>query len=263
MLNGEPMSQRVDYDRIAAGYETRYERNDYTGIEHALRAFVGDAWVGNQRQVLEVGCGAGHWVHILRDSATAIVGLDPSAGMLRVARTRLVGARLIRARAEALPCRASGFDRVFCVNALHHFTDPAAFLREARRVLVTGGGLLTIGLDPHTGRDRWWIYDYVPSGLIYDRRRYPAAERIRALMEGAGFSGCETREVQHLPAHMTVSEAARRGFLDRTSTSQLMVISQAEYDAGVTRIHRADADAGGAKILRADLRVYATTAWVA
>jgi SAM-dependent methyltransferase len=177
--------------------------------------------------------------------------------MLTVARRRHADARLIRARAEALPCGTASAEHIFCVNALHHFRDPAAFFREARRVLVTGGGLLTIGLDPDTGRDRWWLYDYFPTALVEDRRRYLPAARIRELMQAAGFSACETRDVQHTPAQMTVSEAERRGFLDRTSTSQLMVISDAEYEAGRERIRAA----GGAALLCSDLRVRGTTGW--
>jgi hypothetical protein len=124
-------------------------------------------------------------------------------------------------------------------------------------VLVSGGRLLRIGLDPHAGRDRWWIYDYFPTALVEDRRRYLPTARIRELMQAAGFSACETLEVQHVPAQMTVSEAERRGFLDRTSTSQLMVISEAEYEAGMGRIRAAGAEA----ILWSDLRVRGTTGW--
>ena len=249
---------RVDYDVIAAKYDTRYERNDYSGVADALSAFLEKA----VRGALEVGCGTGHWLRFLRQSGLNVVGVDPSHGMLNVARARRADARLLRAHAEAIPCRPATFDRVFCVNALHHFSDPAAFFCETRRVLVGGGGLLTAGLDPHTGRDRWWIYDYFPSVLGEDRRRYLPAARIRELMEAAGFSRCETREVQHMPAEMTVNEAARRGFLDRTSTSQLMVISEEEYEAGLKHIHRDDDAAGGRKILRSDLRVYGTTGWI-
>jgi len=253
------MTELIDYDKVAAQYDARYQRNDYSGVAHALAAFVENARRASSWNVLEVGCGTGHWIRFFRDSATHIVGLDPSRGMLEIARTRLPDGRLIRAAAEALPCRTASFDRIFCVNALHHVTDPAAFFREARRALTDGGRVLTIGLDPHAGRDRWWVYDYFPTALIEDRRRYLSAARIRELMEAAGFTCCDTCEVQHIPARMTVGEAARRGFLDRASTSQLMVISQAEYDAGLKQIHRS-ADDGG-PILRADLRLYGTSGW--
>ena len=60
---------------------------------------------------------------------------------------------------------------------------------------------------------------------------------------------------------MTVSEASSGGFMDRTSTSQLMVISESEYEAGVTGIHEDVAATGGVKMLRSNLRIYGTTGW--
>lgn len=251
------MTEAVDYDRVAATYEGRYKRNDYSGIERAVREFLRTETRAAHRSVVEVGCGTGHWLHVFRDHHP--IGIDPADGMLRIAKDRLPDARLIRARAEALPLPDGSVDRLFSVNALHHFRDPAAFFREARRVLVDGGGLITIGLDPHTGHDRWWIYDYFPTALIEDRQRYLPATTIRELMQSAGFSACETREVQHIPAQMTVSEAERRGFLDRTSTSQLMVISDADYEAGMAHIRAG----GDGAMLRSDLRVYGTTGWLA
>ena len=40
---------------------------------------------------------------------------------------------------------------------------------EARRVLRAGGSLMSVGLDPHTALDQWWIYDYFPGALAADR----------------------------------------------------------------------------------------------
>ena len=90
------------------------------------------------------------------------------------------GTLLVRGTAERLPWADASFDRVFCVNALHHFFDARAFVTECRRVLRAGGGLLTIGLDPHTGLDRWWVYDFFPAALEADRQRYASTASIRA-----------------------------------------------------------------------------------
>jgi hypothetical protein len=60
---------------------------------------------------------------------------------------------------------------------------------------------------------------------------------------------------------MTVSDAEGRGFLDRASTSQLMVISRAEYEQGVARIRSENRGSGGTTVLQSDLRVYGTTVW--
>ena len=91
------MAERVDYDRIAGQYESRYERNDYSGIMRALMAFVGESARSNPGHILEAGCGTGHWIDVFRKSEIRVVGLDPSEGMLKVARTRLADASLIRA----------------------------------------------------------------------------------------------------------------------------------------------------------------------
>jgi SAM-dependent methyltransferase len=254
------MNERVDYDRVAPTFDSRYERNNYSGVEQAVAAFLEPAPTAQPR-VLEVGCGTGHWLRRFASTSTLVFGLDPSSGMLAVAREAAPG-RLVRGHAEALPFADRIWDRLFCVNALHHFSDQAEFFQEASRVLRESGGLLTIGLDPHNGQDQWWIYDYFPSALPRDRERYLPTRRIRELMEAAGFTDCETRIVQHLPREFTVNDARSGGFLERTSGSQLMVIPDAEYRAGVERIETANVAAGGAKILRSDLRLYATVGWV-
>jgi ubiquinone/menaquinone biosynthesis C-methylase UbiE len=91
----------------------------------------------------------------------------------------------VRARAEALPWRDATFDRVFCVNALHHFADRVRFFAEARRILKPGGALMSIGKDPHADRDSWWVYDYFPETLA-DRSRSLRARARPARRARAG-----------------------------------------------------------------------------
>ena len=244
--------QPVDYDVVASDYDRRYTRHQYAGIAAVLRRFLAGASGG----VLEVGCGTGHWLGEPDGASGTVTGVDPSAAMLRRARTAAPRAHLIRAAAEALPLSAARFDRAFCINALHHFRDQAGALRECRRVLKPGGTFLTIGLDPHTGGDRWWIYDYFPASLTADRLRYSSTGRVRALLAAAGFVEAVTEEAQHIPAAVPFADAVRLGMLDRASTSQLMVIDEAEYAAGLERLQREQ------PTLRADLRVFATVAHV-
>lgn len=241
--------QRVDYDALAPAFDRRYEHNSYEGVERSLVQFIGDVPL---RAVLEVGCGSGHWLKVLQHAAAVIAGADLSSGMLRLAREASPGAVLVRATAEHLPYRSSTFDRVFCINALHHFSDKRAFIHECRRVLAARGAFLTAALDPHTGLDEWWVYDYFPASLEADLIRYPSTERIREWLLEAGFASARTELVHRMPAERPFDVALARGHLDRRSTSQLMVIGDQEWERGIRRLREER------PVIRSNLRLFAT-----
>jgi ubiquinone/menaquinone biosynthesis C-methylase UbiE len=244
---------RVDYDAIAGVYDRRYQQNDFSGVENAVTSFAGS---NPGARVVEVGCGTGRWLRLLRAKGIKATGMDASSGMLSRAQSPVV-----QAVAEQLPYASGSIDRVFCVNALHHFSDKVAFVGEARRVLRPGGQLMIVGLDPHAGIDRWYVYDYFPSALPNDRRRYAATSQIREWMHQAGFTGCVTREAQHSPVRIDARTALREGRLDRTAASQLNLLTEAEYRLGIDRVRKETdlaATRGGTLELTADLRLYAT-----
>ena len=251
------MNHRVDYDRIASTYDRRYLNNDYSGVEKAVMEFVGPTRDG---RVLEVGCGTGHWLAALQGKTLALVGLDASMRMLERARASGCTA-LVCGDAGHLPWPGQSYDRLFCVNALHHFRDQRRFIDEARRVLRPGGRFMTVGLDPHTGLDRWYIYDYFEAALETDRRRYPPARQIHEWMATAGFVDAVTREVQHLPVCMSAPAAIAQGRLAKSAASQLAVLTDEQYQRGIDRI-RKDIESAEARETRldltADLRLYAT-----
>jgi SAM-dependent methyltransferase len=185
--------------------------------------------------------------------------------MLEQARARVPNARIVQGRAEALPFTDASFDRVLCVNAFHHFTDKTAFIAEARRVLRPGGGLLVCGLDPHTGNERWWIYDYYASALASDRQRFASSAAIITMLEHAGFTRARSSEVHRFASQHVAREALERGLLDQHTTSQLALLDAAEYAAGIERLRRdivAAEERDETLMLDTELRLYAVTAWV-
>jgi ubiquinone/menaquinone biosynthesis C-methylase UbiE len=249
----------VNYDALAGDYDRRYAVNDYSGVERALEGFLAGARGG---RAFEVGCGTGHWLRVCASAGLVAVGVDSSFAMLQRARAAGCTA-LVHARAERLPCGDGVFARLYCVNALHHFDDRVAFFVEARRVLAPGGQLLTIGLDPHTGIDQWYLYDYFDCVLEADKRRYSSTAEIRAWLHDAGFVAVRTTEVQHLPARLDARAALEEGRLARGVTSQLAMLTDNEYRRGMARIHDAIAAAsrrGETLHLTADLRLYGTYA---
>jgi ubiquinone/menaquinone biosynthesis C-methylase UbiE len=256
------LDRSVNYEHIAPVFDRRYQENDYAGIERSLLEFVGSPPC---KDVLEVGCGTGHWLEVLANAGYRAVGLEPARKMLEVAGSRLTDSVLVQGRAEALPWSESAFDRIVCINAFHQFSEQEKFIQQARRILRPGGGILISGLDPHTGLDRWWIYDYFPRVIEIDRERYPPAHKIQAMMLQNGFVECRTVETLHMPIRQPARYALEKGLLAKTSTSQLIVLTDEEYNRGMNQLLRDIESAEAAKrtfTIYADLRVYATTGWV-
>jgi SAM-dependent methyltransferase len=248
----------TDYDRIADRFDRRYELYRYDGVRETLLNFLG----ARPPDVLEVGCGTGHWLRVMAGHGSTIAGLDPSASMLQRARSAAPTARLVRARAEDLPWADASFDRIVCINALHHFADRVRFFGEARRVLKSGGGLLTIGKDPHAERDQWWVYDYFPETRDIDRSRFAPVRILRGELTTIGFAWAESAEADQIEHVTPAADALAGGVVDYSFTSQLTVLTKEEFDRGVERIRRAIADTEGGLDLVSDFRLYATVAWV-
>jgi len=77
-------------------------------------------------------------------SAEPITCVDPSDGMLGVARKKLDDATFIRASAEELPLPDKAFDFLSVGYALRHFSDLGTAFREFHRVLRPGATLLLL-----------------------------------------------------------------------------------------------------------------------
>ena len=86
----------------------------------------------------------------------AVVGLDPSAGMLREARKTFAGP-LVQGQVEALPFASARFDALTIGYALRHAADLDVAFRECRRVLKPGGRLLLLEISRPPARFRRWL----------------------------------------------------------------------------------------------------------
>lgn len=91
--------------------------------------------------LLDVGSGTGLCAALAQEivgSSGRVVALDPSSGMLEVARKRGVR-ETVEGRAESLPFPDATFDVVSMSYMLRHIEDLMLAFREARRVLRPGG----------------------------------------------------------------------------------------------------------------------------
>jgi SAM-dependent methyltransferase len=250
----------VDYDRVAAGYNKRYESGAYgpEGIAAKLLNLIHEA---GAEKILEVGCGTGHWLPILRDQAQ-VVGIDQSLGMLRKAVEQEGKFSLIQGDADLLPFRCQSFDMVYCVNAFHHFKYPSAFIARAYGLLKKNGVLAVIGMNPHSLQDRWFIYDYFPGTLEADLKRYPSPGTIADWMIAAGFGEIRRQVAEHILNDRQGDEVLS---LTREFTSQLTLLSTEEFAKGKDRIEsdlRQAEKTGEKMVFPVDISLSMVTGWV-
>ena len=235
------VSTHVNYDRLASTYNRRFgEGDDRSGTTQALLNLVRDlgAALGRAPRVLEVGCGTGKWLADLSPASPRLFGLDLSMGMLRQACQRPISLFLSRGQAERLPFPARSFDLVYCVNAIHHFDRPAAFVSEACRLLRPGGRLAAIGMDPHGRRESWYVYRYFEGVYETDLRRFPSWAQIAGWMSAEGLA-VECRVVDRIWSPKTGRAVLDDPFLRQESCSQLALLSREAYQAGLRRIEAA------------------------
>jgi SAM-dependent methyltransferase len=251
------MSPRfVDYDRIAESYDRRYDLNRLDGVARALEESL--ARTGVER-ILDVGCGTGRWLAELAPRANLAVGLDLSLGMLLRVPVEDGREALVCGSGESIPLADSSIDFVTCVNAIHHLGAPSSFVFDAERLLRPRGALAVVGLDPHPGRDRWYLYDYFPEARGLDLQRYPSAEQLRTWMTASGLEDIETVEVERIQRRFTGGEILEEYFLQRQASSQLALLTDEAWAQGLHRIRMAiqeGEDQGEPPVFEVDLALF-------
>jgi ubiquinone/menaquinone biosynthesis C-methylase UbiE len=85
-------------------------------------------------RVLDLGCATGVFLQICADREAIVAGVDASADLLALARTRVHGADLRVADLQTLPYADDSFDLVTGFRSFFFADDIIAALREARRV---------------------------------------------------------------------------------------------------------------------------------
>ena len=101
------------------------------------------AEVRSGERVLDLGCGAGRFVAVLREAGADAVGVELAEAALERARQNVSGADLrLLDPGGSLPLGHGEVDLVWCSEVLEHVPDTATLLTEVRRVLKRGGRLL-------------------------------------------------------------------------------------------------------------------------
>jgi ubiquinone/menaquinone biosynthesis C-methylase UbiE len=196
---------------VAPGWERQRERIEKT-VAPVRRWMINELATQPGDTVLELAAGAGDTgfeAAAMAGERGRLISTDFSPEMLEVARRRgaRLGLRHVEYRvmdAERIDLDAHSADRVICRFGYMLMADPAAALRETRRVLRAPGRLaLAVWSAPE--RNPWITilgrlvvergYMAPPEPASPDPFSMASEERTRALLSQAGFTAVRTAEV--------------------------------------------------------------------
>jgi SAM-dependent methyltransferase len=188
--------ERDGWDRVAHLYDTTWAPLTTQLVEPLLDA----AAVGAGQRVLDLASGPGYVAAAAAGRGAEVVALDISAAMVEEARRRHPDLDVRQGAAERVDLPDESFDSVLMSFGILHVADPPAVLREARRLLRTGGRFaFTVWAAPDAGPGARLIdgaitahakpVDDLPPGP--DSYLFADPERIRASLAAAGFPACE------------------------------------------------------------------------
>lgn len=144
------------------------------------------------RKVIEVGCGRGEYLALMREAGADALGLEHSAAAVAAcAAAGLPAARgFVAGRATRVP--QAPFDAFFTLNYLEHLPRPAAFLAGVRANLrARAPGLIEVPNFDMIVRVGLFA-EFIPDHLLYF-----TARSLRTLLEGHGFEVLEMGETWH------------------------------------------------------------------
>ena len=149
--------------------------------------------------VVDGGCGDGFLTEVLAGRFSRVLAFDHSPERLAAAKRRVPEkhVRFEQAELDALPLSANSVDVVFLSMVLHHVPEIVAALREAARVLRTGGRVVVADLAQHD--------DESMRERMGDLRLGLDSRLLEQAMRQAGF-----RKIRFHPVHDRLTVARGR-----------------------------------------------------
>lgn len=153
-----------------------------------------DGW-----NVLDLGCGTGRWLHLLRDGrASNLVGIDLSPEMLNRAKQKLgESATLICTDYADAPIPEASVDLVFCNFVLSYIDDPIRFLQFVRKVLKPGGLFFLSDVHPETATALNWKRGGRSQDGLQEIRAHNRS--LAEIIASCGYAGLEVQVCMELP----------------------------------------------------------------
>ena len=210
-------------------------------MEHlqGWRDALGPYLAGGGEPILDLGAGTGIWMHAFGEWFTKpVIGIEPSAGMRRVARLRDAAPRswIVAGRDDAIPLDQGTCSAAWLSTVVHHLQDLKRTAAELRRVLIPGAPVLFRNSFPHRHDEIMLFRFFEASRRIADS--FPTVETVTAEFATAGFEMIDLVRV-HEPAAPSLEAIRDFATLMRHTDSALAPLSDEEFAEGLAQIDAA------------------------
>jgi|SRR5665647_391357 len=173
---------KKDFDKEAANWD---ETPGRVKLAHDIaRAMMDIDIIKSDMNVLDFGCGTGLLTLQLQPLVRSITGVDSSAGMLEVLRSKIESHKLTNVRTQLLDVEAGdhlegAYDLIVSSMTLHHIKDITGLFNQFQQIMNAHGYLCLADLDSDDGR-----FHTSNEGVFhfgFDR------DNMRQTLEEAGF----------------------------------------------------------------------------
>jgi SAM-dependent methyltransferase len=186
---GEPRRITLDAHRdyySAGGY-------DIARLEWTLNEFLSSP---QSLDVLEIGCGDGAMLELLKARGANACGIDASLSGVHRCQQKGLSAQCLDVSTDGVPYPSCSFDVVISLETFEHLMNPYFSLQEVRRVLRPAGRFLCSVPNPLIG------HPFLYPGLFQYRN-------FRLFLEQGGFSICRVQPWEWAPSETILPRALR------------------------------------------------------
>jgi SAM-dependent methyltransferase/peptidoglycan/xylan/chitin deacetylase (PgdA/CDA1 family) len=184
-----------DYLHDLADYYANAFKYGRKSIEGDFLSYL-DSFPKGSR-ILDLGCGTGYYLNLMRGRGLSCVGVDIAENMLRRSKEAYPESQLARADARSLPFADASFDGVISIETLRYFKDRAGIIREISRVTRPQGRVF-ITAAPLFSTNLYGIYNTLCRFFGLGRwvscyQSFETVNSLKKLLSGQGFRQVNVR----------------------------------------------------------------------
>jgi len=183
MIQKQPIRNVFQEPEIAATYDNFYQEKLGEKIDEIEKELLGQHLNEIKiKELLELGCGTGHWTRFFCEKGFRVTGIDESKSMLKIAeKNKPKNCEFRKADATQLPFQDNSFSAIASVTMLEFVEDVTKVMNEIDRILKPGGTLILGCLNENSELGKSKEYD-----PVFQHARFFTPEKIQTILERFG-----------------------------------------------------------------------------